>query len=201
MATTSITKTFTIDNVLTNVTSVVLSDPDGNFGVKRNDNDATVVADGTAMTNISTGVYRHTFTDPDLDLAYTAWIEWVFDGDTFRDESQINGTTTAQSAAATPASSTVLATLTGSDITQEQLAGMIAEIDQFILTLVADRGAELVYAVDDRKVDRAKGLEVAMELRKHYKTLLAEFPAEEQILYATHGHAHHVDFVHRLTQP
>lgn len=85
---------FTIDGALANVTSIVLSDPTGAYGLKRNDNDAVVVADGTAMTNITTGIYEHTFTDPADDLEYTYWIEWVYDGATLRNEYTINGPAT-----------------------------------------------------------------------------------------------------------
>ncbi len=89
----TIQEKFTIDGVLTDVTSVKLSDPTGAFGVKRNDTDAVVVADGTAMTKVSTGVYRHTFTEPALGLVYTYWVEWEYDGETHRDEHTIAGAT------------------------------------------------------------------------------------------------------------
>lgn len=82
---------FTIDGSLANVTSVVLSDPTGAFGLKRNDTDAVVVADGTAMTNITTGIYEHTFDDPADNLEYTYWIEWIYDGATLRNEYTVNG--------------------------------------------------------------------------------------------------------------
>lgn len=202
MSTTSITKEFRVGGVLTDMTSVVMSEPNGTYGVKRNDNDAVVVADGTAMTKTSTGTYTLSFTDPALDLTYSAWVEWVFNGVTRRDETELAGTTTAEAAAEAPAAGTSLATLTGTDITQDQIRGMIAEIDQFILTLIADRGAELVYSVDDRSVNRAAALKTAKELRAHYATMLAMYPGEEEILYEVgHGGAHHMDFVHRLTHP
>lgn len=93
MSTTTITKKFFIDAVLTNPTTAKMSDPTGAFGVKRNDNDAVVVADGTAMTQVSTGIYQHTWTDPAYDLTYTAWTEWVYAGETYRFEDQVTGTT------------------------------------------------------------------------------------------------------------
>lgn len=88
----TIQEKFTIDGVLTDVTSVVLSDPTATYGVKRNDTSAVVVADGTAMTKVSTGVYRHTFAEPAVGLTYTYWVEWVYGGETYRDEHTVTGT-------------------------------------------------------------------------------------------------------------
>jgi len=76
----------TIDDVLTDVTSAVLSDPTSTYGVKRNDTDAVVAADGTAMTNESVGLYSYTFTAPEPELTYTYWVEWVYNGSTYRQE-------------------------------------------------------------------------------------------------------------------
>lgn len=64
--------------------SVLLSDPTGGYGVKRNDTGAAVVADGTAMTEIGGGVYRHVFTDPAEGLTYTGWVEYTYDGEVYR---------------------------------------------------------------------------------------------------------------------
>ena len=77
----TISQTFKLGGVLTNATSAKLSDPTSTFGVKRNDTDAVVVADGTNMLNPSTGVYQYTFTAV-ANIAYTAYIEFVYDGDT-----------------------------------------------------------------------------------------------------------------------
>lgn len=82
MSTSLISKLFSIDGTPTAMTSVVLSDPTGTYGVKRNDTGAAVVADGTAMTAGAAGVYTHTFADPAADLTYTYWIEFVYDGKT-----------------------------------------------------------------------------------------------------------------------
>ena len=87
----TIQEKFTIDGVLTDVTSVLLSDPDGTYGVKRDDTSAVVVADGTAMTKVSTGVYRHTFAEPALGLEYTYWVEWTYGGETYHDEHTVTG--------------------------------------------------------------------------------------------------------------
>lgn len=82
MATRLISKQFKVDTVLTNVTTAKLSDPTGTYGVKRNDTDAVVVADGTAMTNSATGVYEYSFTDV-AGVAYTAYVEVVYAGATY----------------------------------------------------------------------------------------------------------------------
>lgn len=51
--------------------------------MKRDDTDAVVVADDTAMTNVSTGVYEYSFTSPAEGLTYTAYIEVVYAGETY----------------------------------------------------------------------------------------------------------------------
>lgn len=77
----TITQEFRVGGVLTNVTSAKLSDPDDVYGVKRNDTDAVVVDNNTALTNSSTGVYEYTFTAL-VNVAYTAYIEFSYGGDT-----------------------------------------------------------------------------------------------------------------------
>lgn len=64
MSTTVITRTCVIDGVLTDITGMTI-------GVTRDDTDAVVVATGTAMTNVSTGTYEISFTDPAPGLTYT----------------------------------------------------------------------------------------------------------------------------------
>jgi hypothetical protein len=81
----TIRREFEVGGVLTNVTTAKLSDDSATFGIKRNDTDAVVVADGTNMTNAATGVYTYTFTAVD-GVAYTASVEFVYNGDTFWDE-------------------------------------------------------------------------------------------------------------------
>lgn len=76
---------FEIDGVATDVTSAVLSDATGAYGVKRNDTGAAVVADGTAMTRTATGTYEYSFTPPADGLTYTWAVEYVHDGTTYRD--------------------------------------------------------------------------------------------------------------------
>jgi len=75
-----------------------------------------------------------------------------------------------------------LTTLTGVDLTATQITGMIAELDQFILTNIQDGTSNLVYTVDGLSVDRAKALAIAMQLRDKYEMLLRSVPAEETML-------------------
>jgi len=78
-------QTFKIGDTLTDVTTAKLSDPTGTYGIKRNDTGATVVADGTAMTNTATGTYEYTLSAI-VNVSYTAYIEFVYGGDTFHIE-------------------------------------------------------------------------------------------------------------------
>jgi hypothetical protein len=80
-----IRKVFKVDGVPTDVDSALLSDPTGAFGVKRNDTDAVVVADGVAMTRVSAGTYQYEFSDV-VGVAYTAYVEFVYGGATYHFE-------------------------------------------------------------------------------------------------------------------
>tara|TARA_Y100000593_G_scaffold80998_1_gene151350 strand:- start:3044 stop:4282 length:1239 start_codon:yes stop_codon:yes gene_type:complete len=94
MGTRLITRNWKVEGVLTNVSSAKLSDPTGTYGVKRNDTGATVVADGTSMTNPSTGVYEYSFTDT-VGIAYTAYVEIVYSGATYHFEVDLPASTAA----------------------------------------------------------------------------------------------------------
>jgi len=89
----TIRRTIRVAGVLTDPTSVKLSSSDTTFGVKRNDTDAVVVADDTAMTQVSTGIYEHTFTDPANGLTYTYSMEIVYSGETYHVEDTLTGPT------------------------------------------------------------------------------------------------------------
>ena len=78
-------KVFKVDGIATDVTSARLSDPTGTFGVKRNDTNAVIVADNTAMTRIAAGTYEYPFEDV-VGVSYTAYVEIVYDGATYRFE-------------------------------------------------------------------------------------------------------------------
>ncbi len=86
MGTKTIEFRFEVGGTLTNVTSVVLRDPSNVYGVRRADTFAVVVPAGTALARTATGVYRYTFTEPAPGLNYTYWLEWVYLGNTRRQE-------------------------------------------------------------------------------------------------------------------
>jgi len=73
----TITETTRLSGVLTNATSVTLSNSDNNKGIIRNDTGATIVAAGVAFTNTSTGVYSYVFTPPTGNVFYTAYVKVV----------------------------------------------------------------------------------------------------------------------------
>ena len=93
MSATLITKDIYIDGVLADPDTVKLSSKDETYGVKRSDNDAVVVADGTAMDSDTTGKYYYLFEDPAGGLTYDYVIEWVYDGETHHIEGEAIGGT------------------------------------------------------------------------------------------------------------
>lgn len=64
--------------ILVDPDTIVFSDPTGTYGIKRNDTDAVVVADGVALTRVSLGNYEYTFTDPAAALIYDYSIAWTY---------------------------------------------------------------------------------------------------------------------------
>ena len=96
----------TIDGTLTNATSVVMSDPTNTYGLKRTDTDAILVANNTALTNVSPGVYQYNLTDPESGLSYDYWIEVVYSGQTYHFNLQGQGTDVAESVSLHPYSFT-----------------------------------------------------------------------------------------------
>lgn len=80
-----------IDGVLTDATSVKLRDSGNTYGIKRNDTDAVVVAAGTDVPKLSTGIYEYELTEPAAGLTYTAWFEIIYNGATYRFEEDIVG--------------------------------------------------------------------------------------------------------------
>lgn len=85
----SIMRTFRVDGVLTDVTAAKLSDATGTYGVKETASGTVVVADGTAMTKVSTGTYIYTSADLADDTAYTAWVEFEYAGAIYRWEQEL----------------------------------------------------------------------------------------------------------------
>ena len=84
MSTKTLQFQFKIGSTLTDVTSVTLQDPTAAFGVRRTDTLEVLVAAGTALTHVSTGLYSYTFTEPEVGLDYEYWIEYVYSGNTKR---------------------------------------------------------------------------------------------------------------------
>jgi len=70
-----------IADVLTNVTSVVLSDPDGSYGVQRTDTEETIVAVNAVMSNTSTGTYEYDFDEDVNNVEYRFYVKWVYAGE------------------------------------------------------------------------------------------------------------------------
>jgi hypothetical protein len=85
----TIQRTWSVAGLPTDVTTALISDPTGTFGIKRDDTGAVVVADGTAMTKVSTGNYEYTFNEPDSTITYTAYVEFVYQGSTYHFEHDI----------------------------------------------------------------------------------------------------------------
>lgn len=148
-----IVKTFKVDGVATNMTSVKLSNYAATYGVKRNDTDAVVVADGEAMTNIGTGVYEYEFTDPANDLTYTYVLEYVYGGETYWIEDTLTG----------PISYSGLATLAD---TKTHL-GVTGTGDNTLITSILERvtaqiqqdlGRDIIYTTYTRERYNGNGL-------------------------------------------
>jgi len=79
MSYTTIRAEYRLDGVLTDPDAIVLSDSTAAYGVRRTDTLAAVVAAGTAMTRVSTGVYTHQFSDPAESLVYEFVVKATYD--------------------------------------------------------------------------------------------------------------------------
>lgn len=76
MAQLTVRKTWRVNGTLTAVTSITL-------GVVRDDTQAVVLAAGTAMPAVATGVYEYTLPTVDGGTTYTATITVVYAGQTY----------------------------------------------------------------------------------------------------------------------
>jgi hypothetical protein len=76
MSTLTIRKTWNVNGTLTNVASMTL-------GIVRDDTGAAVVAPGTAMSLVGTGVYEYTLSPADGGTTYTATIVATYSGQTY----------------------------------------------------------------------------------------------------------------------
>lgn len=93
MATKTIEFEFQISTTFTDVTSVVLRDPLNTFGIKRTDTGGILVASGTPLVHVTTGVYHYTFVEPASNLSYEYWLEYVYLGKTRRQRQILQGGT------------------------------------------------------------------------------------------------------------
>ena len=72
----TIQKTWNVNGVPTNPTSITIE-------IVENDNSAVIVAPGTAMTQVATGVYQYTVPSVNGGTTYTATITVVYAGQTY----------------------------------------------------------------------------------------------------------------------
>ena len=112
---------------------VYLSSSDGTYGIRRNDTGAAVVADGTVMTEDSTGVYSYSFTDPAYGLSYTYVLEFTYGGETHHIAGEFDGPTAAAAEALTLAEQIAVnaagpksVSVDGQTVVQHSLADQIA---------------------------------------------------------------------------
>lgn len=86
MSSKTISYALKVDGVLTNATTVKLSDPTGTFGVRRQDTQEAIVAEGVDFTHDSTGLYSYALTNLVAGVVYEYWIKRVYAGVTNRTE-------------------------------------------------------------------------------------------------------------------
>lgn len=93
LRTITITETFEIDGVLTDldVVPVFTAEDVAESGVIRNQDDTVVVAADTALAKIATGTYTYSFTESPNSYTYTYWIKWTYSGTAYYDEHTISG--------------------------------------------------------------------------------------------------------------
>jgi hypothetical protein len=111
-----IRRTVKIGGTLTDADSPpVLRDPTAAFGMRRADTLAIIVAAGTALTKVSTGVYELTVEDLIAGVNYTYWIETTINGQPTRVEKSYTppAATTLPSYLTVAAADALAATLPG----------------------------------------------------------------------------------------
>ncbi len=146
MSTVTIRQVFNVNGVPTDVTSFVLSDAAGVYGVKRNDTGTLVVAGGTAMTWVATGTYEYTFTAPTAGLTYTAYYRiTTITGTVYQLQDSITDTTSDE--VAMPA-------LTGDNLVDTYNSLVVERLR------VARDGPKVTYLVDSQRVDWNQYMEV-----------------------------------------
>jgi hypothetical protein len=86
MSTVTIRKTWNVNGAPADPDSVLLRDPTGAYGIRRDDTGAVIVPAGTAMSHVATGVFEYAAAGVDAGTTYTAWIEIAYGGETYRFE-------------------------------------------------------------------------------------------------------------------
>lgn len=86
MSTKRIDFSFKIEGVLTDATSLKLSNTAGTFGARRQDTGEVIVADGTDFIRDDIGLYHFIFLDLVDSKIYEYWIERVYTGNTRHSE-------------------------------------------------------------------------------------------------------------------
>jgi len=86
MASFDVRRTWEVDGVLTDLTSIVLRDKTGVFGVKRADTGAAAYPAGTPFPRLSAGVYEFTATGLVSGIVYIVGTEIVHGGQTYHFE-------------------------------------------------------------------------------------------------------------------
>jgi len=87
----TIRQVFTVNGIPTDVQSAVLSDPTGAYGIKRNDTEEVVVADGTAMVRVGVGTYEYEYSDDAVGVSYSAYVEFQHGSTSYYVESDFEG--------------------------------------------------------------------------------------------------------------
>lgn len=140
-----IRKRFKVDGILTDMTSVILTNEAGTIGVIRNDTDAEVVAPGTAMTRTAAGRYEYEFADPAGGLTYTYWFQIVYADEISYVQDTLTGPTTPTGGEATPGSYIAQGDI--EDVFGTSNVAMWSQLDNTSTTSDANRiGRAITYA-------------------------------------------------------
>lgn len=90
-----LTKRFRVDGVLVDASAAVLSDINGAYGIRRQDNQSVIVTAGTALTKLSTGVYAYTFTPPVNGITYEYVVKFTYGAEHYYDDGLLVADTTS----------------------------------------------------------------------------------------------------------
>jgi len=182
MSTRTVRKTWRVDGVLTDPSSITLSNEAGTAGVVRNDTGEAVVSDGTAMDKVSTGVYQKSFTEPASGLEYTAYFEVIYGGATYRSEYELD--------ASDPTGGTIISSWGGGTsncyvsytAANSFITNSLVNYSAWTAATRAQREAALMEST--RQIDARQYI-----YGKYYSTQLLEFPRMLSPHWSTSGGA------------